>query len=71
MDFLLYNPVSKAPVLAIEVDGFSFHKTAPNRPSGTGRKTAFSRNTGFPFCACPPTAAERSKRYGHIWREFL
>ncbi|MCQ2515167.1 MAG: AAA domain-containing protein [Ruminococcus sp.] len=26
IDFLIYNKVSKAPILAIEVDGFNFHK---------------------------------------------
>lgn len=26
LDFLLYNKVSKKPVLAIEVDGYSHHK---------------------------------------------
>ena len=27
VDFLVYNHVSKKPVLAIEVDGYSFHKS--------------------------------------------
>ena len=26
LDFLIYNRISKEPVLAIEVDGFHFHK---------------------------------------------
>jgi very-short-patch-repair endonuclease len=26
LDFLIYNRISKKPVLAIEVDGFHFHK---------------------------------------------
>ena len=27
MDFLLYNRVGKKPILAIEVDGYTFHKS--------------------------------------------
>ena len=27
LDFLIYNKISKKPVLAIEVDGFHFHKS--------------------------------------------
>ena len=27
VDFLVYNRISKKPVLAVEVDGYDFHKT--------------------------------------------
>ena len=31
IDFLLYNRISKKPVLAIEVDGYDYHKTGTDQ----------------------------------------
>ncbi len=33
VDFLLYNRISKKPILAIEVDGYAFHKTGTKQAS--------------------------------------
>ncbi len=35
LDFLIFNKLSKHPVLAIEVDGFEFHKKKLSKVTGT------------------------------------
>lgn len=34
LDFLIYNRISKKPVLAVEVDGYEYHKEIPYRLQG-------------------------------------
>ncbi|WRK55048.1 hypothetical protein SD457_09625 [Coprobacillaceae bacterium CR2/5/TPMF4] len=41
IDFLIYNTVSKKPVLAIEVDGYDYHKENTVQASRDLMKTIF------------------------------
>lgn len=53
VDFLLYNPVSKAPVLAIEVDGFNFHKDGTKQAQRDRLKDSIFEKYGIPLLRLP------------------
>ena len=53
VDFLLYNPVSKAPVLAIEVDGFHFHKDGTKQAQRDRLKDNIFEMYGIPLLRLP------------------
>jgi hypothetical protein len=49
IDFLLYNRISKKPVLAVEVDGYSFHKKNSVQASRDRRKDHILELYGIPL----------------------
>jgi very-short-patch-repair endonuclease len=48
IDFLLYNKIDKTPVLAIEVDGFSFHNNKLQQERYS-RKNHILKTIGLPL----------------------
>lgn len=66
VDFLLYNPVSKAPVLAIEVDGFHFHKDGTKQARRDRLKDSIFEKYGIPLLRLPTNGSgeiEKVRRY--------
>ena len=43
LDFLIYNRISKKPVLAIEVDGYEFHKWDLSQPLNELKRMDFQK----------------------------
>ena len=48
VDFLLFNQMDKAPIMAIEVDGTSFHAAGSKQAERDARKDSI-----FPKCGIP------------------
>ena len=69
VDFLLYNPVSKAPVLAIEVDGFHFHKDGTKQAQRDRLKDSIFEKYGIPLLRLPTNGSgEIEKVRTHLAR---
>ena len=49
IDFLLYNRISKKPVLAIEVDGYGYHKENTEQASPDVQKNHILEVYGIPL----------------------
>jgi very-short-patch-repair endonuclease len=49
VDFLLYNRVGKKPILAIEVDGYSFHKSGTKQSHRDTMKDEILKLYGIPL----------------------
>jgi len=49
IDFIVYNKLSKTPVLGIEVDGFEFHKDGTKQSDRDKMKDAILSNYNFPL----------------------
>jgi len=49
IDFIVYNKLSKTPVLGIEVDGFEFHKDGTKQADRDKMKDAILSNYNFPL----------------------
>ncbi len=49
VDFLFYNRHDKEPVLAVEVDGFAFHKNSPEQLVRDEKKNSILEKIGLPL----------------------
>ena len=49
VDFLIYNRITKAPVLAIEVDGFHYHKEGTRQAERDQMKDAIFAKYAIPL----------------------
>ena len=49
VDFLLFNKMDKAPIMAIEVDGTSFHAVGSKQAERDARKDSIFRKCGIPL----------------------
>lgn len=62
LDFLLYNTITKKPVLAVEVDGFHFHKEGSRQSQRDRMKERILERYGLPLFRFPTTGSgEREK----------
>ena len=57
VDFLLYNPASKCPVLAIEVDGFHFHKDGTKQAQRDRMKGSILERCGILLLRLPTSGS--------------
>ena len=62
VDFLVYNKVSKAPVLAIEVDGYSFHKSGTRQAERDKLKDAVFGKCGIRLLRFSTTGSQERER---------
>ena len=49
IDFLIYRKVDKSPVLAIEVDGYAFHRKGTHQAERDALKNAVLTKCGIPI----------------------
>lgn len=49
VDFLLFNQMDKAPIMAIEVDGTSFHRAGSKQAKRDARKDSIFQKCGIPL----------------------
>jgi len=58
VDFMLFNKINKKPVLAIEVDGFSYHKPGTNQYERDKLKNHIFEKSGIPLIRFPTNGSE-------------
>lgn len=62
VDFLLYNPVSKTPVLAIEVDGYDYHKDGTQQSQRDRLKNSILEKYGIPLLRLPTNGSKEIEK---------
>lgn len=62
IDFLLYNRVSKQPVLAIETDGYNYHKVGTIQSLRDNKKDRILETYGIPLLRLSTIGSEEQKR---------
>lgn len=66
IDFLIYNRVSKSPVLAIEVDGFHYHKAGTVQAGRDYLKDCIFKKCGIPLLRCPTNGSSEIEKIKRI-----
>lgn len=62
VDFLLYNRVGKKPILAIEVDGYSFHKSGTKQSHRDTMKDEILKLYGIPLLRLSTIGSDERKQ---------
>ncbi|WDL97762.1 AAA domain-containing protein [Alicyclobacillus sp. ALC3] len=62
VDFLVYHKMDRAPVLAIEVDGFTYHENNPKQLERDHMKDRIFAAYGLPLLRLPTTGSEERNR---------
>jgi hypothetical protein len=62
LDFVVYNRITRRPVLAIEVDGFRAHENNPVQLERDGVKDAVLAHVGIPLLRLPTTGSGEEQR---------
>ncbi|QIM17733.1 AAA family ATPase [Leucobacter coleopterorum] len=62
LDFVVYNGVTKTPLLAIEVNGFAFHDNKPEQLRRDQLKAEILQQSGIPFLTLPTTGSSEYER---------
>lgn len=62
VDFLIYNKLGKQPVLALEVDGFAFHKKGTRQAERDSMKDAILRKYNLPLLRFKTTESNEAER---------
>lgn len=62
VDFLLYDKTTRLPVLAIEVDGMSFHKSGTEQARRDVLKNAVLEKSGIPFIRLSTDGSDEKTR---------
>lgn len=62
VDFLIYNKMDKKPILAIEVDGFKYHKQNFKQIDRDQIKNTILEKTGLPLLRLSTTGANEEER---------
>lgn len=62
VDFVIYNGVTRQPVLAIEVDGFRFHEGQPEQLTRDALKDTVLKRLGIPLLRLATTGSDEERR---------
>ena len=62
LDFLIYNQITKQPVLAIEVDGFRYHRNGTRQHERDLLKNSILRKYGIPLLRLPTNGSGEMKK---------
>ena len=62
VDFVIYNRVTRRPVLAIEVDGFRFHEDRPEQLRRDALKDSILKRLGIPLLRLATTGSDEERR---------
>lgn len=71
IDFLIYNKVSKQPVLAIEVDGVAFHANNPEQLKRDALKDRILDKYNIPIIRFATNGSEEEKKLGEKLNEVI
>jgi hypothetical protein len=70
LDFLIYNTISKKPVLAIEVDGFNYHKPGTQQHARDKMKDHILRLYEIPLLRFPTNGSEECEKIKHFLSDY-
>jgi hypothetical protein len=62
VDFVIYNRITRRPVLAIEVDGFKFHEDRPEQLKRDALKDSVLMRFGIPLLRLATTGSDEERR---------
>lgn len=62
VDFLIYNRITKVPMLAIEVDGFHYHKEGTRQAERDQMKDEIFAKYAIPLLRLPTNGSEEIKK---------
>jgi hypothetical protein len=62
VDFVIYNRITRRPVLAIEVDGFRFHEDRPEQLERDALKDSILKRLGIPLLRLATTGSDEEQR---------
>ena len=71
VDFLLFNKMDKSPVMAIEVDGTSFHATGSKQAERDARKDSIFQKCGIPLLRIRTDESGEEKRIESLLKENI
>ena len=71
VDFLLYNKVSKKPMLAIEVDGFSYHKDGTKQAERDKIKNHIMDVYGLPLLRFSTNGSSESRKLEEALQKLI
>ncbi|HPJ40571.1 MAG TPA: DUF2726 domain-containing protein, partial [Spirochaetota bacterium] len=71
LDFLIYNRISKKPVLSIEVDGFHYHKKGTAQAERDRKKNHILELYGIPLLRFATNASGEKEKLTAKLREVL
>lgn len=66
LDFLIYHTISKKPVLAIEVDGFNFHRPGTDQFQRDRMKDHIMEQYQIPMLRCPTNGSGELERIERV-----
>lgn len=66
VDFLIYNGITKSPVLAVEVDGFHFHKEGTHQEERDRMKDSIFAKYNIPLIRLPTNGSGEVQRIREI-----
>jgi very-short-patch-repair endonuclease len=70
IDFLIYNRISKKPVLAIEVDGFNYHKPGTMQYERDRMKDHILERYEIPLLRFSTNGSDEIKKIVHALDEY-
>ncbi|MCL2592596.1 MAG: AAA domain-containing protein [Defluviitaleaceae bacterium] len=70
LDFLLYSKISRMPVLAIEVDGFNYHKPGTNQYKRDRLKDSILKLYGIPLLRFPTNGSNECIKIDQFLSEY-
>ncbi len=70
VDFLLYNQIGKTPVLAIEVDGFHYHKPGTKQYERDRMKDSILESYGIELLRFPTNGSGERKKLECFLKEY-
>jgi hypothetical protein len=62
IDFVIYNRITRRPVLAVEVDGFRFHEDRPAQLRRDALKDSILERLGIPLLRLATTGSDEERR---------
>lgn len=70
LDFLIYSKISKKPIMAIEVDGFHYHKEATEQAERDKKKNHILELYGIPLMRFATNGSGEKKKIMDFLREM-
>ncbi len=71
VDFLLFNKMDKSPVMAIEVDGTSFHVAGSKQAERDARKDSIFQKCGIPLLRIRTNGSGEKRRIENMLKECI
>lgn len=70
-DFLLFNKMDKSPVMAIELDGFNFHKEGSKQAIRDAKKNSIFKKCGIPLLRISTNESGEHERIERVLKDCI